>query len=228
MGKQLLGTERETQWVQARGIAEALKSQLYLFWMRADPYQVSATDEASPEKRLLDKVAELEQVGVQLPRREPTSAEKSTPPARSSMTIENYLKFRIQDQIGFYRTQVRNHQTRLAAFQRVGFVLGLIGTLMGVFGASESGTKVVAWVAVVSTAAMGLTSFATAGRHQYIITTYRAAADRLEYLAGVWSSTGKTPEDQRRFVIDAEATLRAENAAWLVEQSTPVSPPAAK
>ncbi|MFY0529645.1 DUF4231 domain-containing protein [Archangium gephyra] len=229
LASQLLGVERETRWVKARGIAEAIKSQLYLFWMGVEPYQKSAAGPATPEQRLLEKVQKLEKAGAGPDREQLTEAELKASPAKATRTIDEYITLRIEEQINkFYKPKAMAHLNKVRRYRVVGIVLGLIGTLLGVFGATESGAQMVAWVAVVSTAAMGLTSFATAGRHQYLVSTYQAAAERLEYLLAVWSSSKKTPEDERRLVLDTEAMFRAENSAWIAEASTRVAAPEEK
>ncbi|HEX8701540.1 MAG TPA: DUF4231 domain-containing protein [Myxococcaceae bacterium] len=228
LAAKLLGKERETQWVQARGIAEAIKSQLYLYWMRVEPYQESSAEAPNPDMQLIAKVQALEKTEKDLHREEPTEEEMKASPVKAAKTIEDYIKLRITDQIAWYRKGVTTHQTRMRNYQVLGIFLGLIGTVLGVFGATDSGARLVGWVAVVSTAAMGVAGLATAGRHQYLVATYRSAADQLEYLLGMWTGSKREQADDRRLVIESEATLRAENSAWVAENSTPVSAPEAQ
>lgn len=229
LATQLMGIERETRFIKARGIAEAIKSQLYLFWMGVEPYQKSVARPATPEQRLLEKVKELEKVGASQEREELTTAELNASPAKATRTIEEYITLRIAEQTNkFYKPKTMAHLEKVRRYRAAQIALGLIGTLIGVLGTTESRAQTVAWVAVVSTATMGLTGFATAGRHQYLVSTYQATAERLEYLLGVWSSSKQTLEDARKLVLDTEATLREENYAWVAQGAARVGAPEKK
>jgi hypothetical protein len=59
-----------------------------------------------------------------------------------------------------------------------------------------------------------------AGRYQFLIVTYQATAERLDWLKTRWEIERKAQagtDPQKRFILACEEAISIENSAWMAE-----------
>ena len=115
LGRQVVGAGDEANWIQARAVAEGIKSECYRYAARAgayaaDPAAQKADADAAAAKALAARTAELAKGATDkgLVRGDNPvpegGSDKREPP--TPMTKEWYATGRIQDQIDYYRGAV--------------------------------------------------------------------------------------------------------------------------
>ncbi len=212
-GKELVTTEHEHRWIRSRSIAEALKSQIYIFLTGATPYN---TDDKAG--RLLTKTEELLESVKDLPHESISEQEKLKGIPSHVLTVKDYIKERVDDQInGFYHPRSIEYAKKMERFKIIGLVLGIIAITLGALGSTG---WTAGWVAVISTVSISLAAYVYAGRYQHLIISYQATANRLELLRTRWDASGKTDSDlmeRNQFILDCEESISIENRAWMAE-----------
>jgi hypothetical protein len=212
-GKELVTPEQERRWIRSRSIAEALKSQAYMFLTDATPYNTS--DKA---ERLLRETEELLESVRDLPHEGISEEEKLKGLPPGMVTVEDYIKERVDDQInGFYRPRSEAYTNKMQKFKRTGLLLGVIAIVLGALGSTG---WTAGWVAVISTIIASVAAYTYAGRYQYLIISYQATMNRLELLRTRWEASGKTDKDikeRSQFILDCEEAISIENSAWMAE-----------
>jgi len=220
-GKQLLDTKHEEAWTRARAAAEAYKSEANRYLVQAPPY-----DGADPTARLQARLTELAEATRDL-MPDDISAERAVKgmPA-DRWTIEAYVANRLDEQITWYRTKARAHSESMSVGRTMSLSLGGLSVLLGVLmGAITTGAAPVAAIlGLVTTTGASLGAYFHAGHDDAIALKYRQTADALELLK-LRLATAATPHDRGEIVVQAEAIMQAENAAWL-QQLKPTAAPA--
>ena len=213
-GKELVNPYQEQRWIRSRSMAEALKSEIYLFRSNSPPYD---TDK-KPEK-LIENVEELLKKVEDLPTEIISEEQKQKGLLTEDLTIEEYIEKRVNDQINnFYRPSSDELKQKMKRNKNIGLSLGVFAIVLGALGLTTGWTA--GWIAVISTIAASITAFAYAGRYQYLIISYQTTANKLEQLCELWKSKGKTDNDtdaRNKFIRECEAVISIENSAWMVE-----------
>lgn len=210
-GREMLRPEAEHHWVRARSIAEALKSETYLFRTRVPPYDepdaASRLNQRTTE--LLDNVENLEAVSLT-----PEERKKRLP--TGYLTVDQYIEERVDEQInGFYRPRAAEYQQKMARWRTVSLWLGAIGALLGLAGVTG---WTAGWIAVITTITTAIATYLFSYRYQYLILSYQATARQLEALASGWRASGRTDQDlaeRNEFIRRCEETISIENKAWM-------------
>jgi len=212
-GKELVTPEQERQWIRSRSIAEALKSQVYMFLTGTTPYN---TDDKGG--RLSKEAEQLLESVRDLPHESISEQEKVKGLPSRMLTVQDYINERVNDQInGFYRPRSKEHTRKIEKFKTIGLLLGVIAIVLGALGSTG---WTAGWVAVVSTVTASIAAYAYAGRYQYLIISFQATANRLELLRTRWEASGKTDKDfqeRNQFILDCEEAISIENSAWMAE-----------
>ncbi len=225
----LVTTQHLRSWTRARSISEAIKTEVWSFRAKVEPY----AGEDAP-LRLVERVETLEAQAADL---EPILAlvrakvpsvlpkDKQPPPA---MSAEQWVERRVLGQSeGYYRRAARNLAGRLVALRDAEITLGLLATAASGIAAWSAtqpqvairsvGLAVGPWVAVLTTVGAAIAAHIAANRYDFLVVSYGATARRLEHLVDRWEMQGK-PTDERRwsaFVRDCEAAISVENEGWL-------------
>jgi multisubunit Na+/H+ antiporter MnhG subunit len=212
-GKELVTPEQERQWIRSRSIAEALKSQVYMFLTGTTPYN---TDDKGG--RLSKEAEQLLESVRDLPHESISEQEKVKGLPSRIVTVQDYINERVDDQInGFYRPRSKEYARKIEKFKTIGLLLGVIAIVLGALGSTG---WTAGWVAVISTVTASIAAYAYAGRYQYLIISYQATANRLELLRTRWEASGKTDKDfqeRNQFILDCEEAISIENGAWMAE-----------
>lgn len=212
-GREIVNPDQERRWIRARSMAEALKSQVYLFLASAPPYN----EATGRHKRLLAEVRELlAKVGDMSTENISKEQQREGLPL-GPLTIEDYIRDRVDDQIdGFYRPQTMELVGKMKRNRNIGLGLGVLAIVLGALGFTG---WTAGWVATISTITASIAAYAYAGRYQYLIVSYQATANKLESLRTDWETSGKTEADAKRFILGCEEVISVENSAWMAELS---------
>lgn len=212
--KEVLSTGPEANAVRTRAAAEAFKRQAYLLATGAPPYATatSATD-------LLEKTEDIRAGVNNVPPLTLSSAQQEADTPAAGMTVDDYVKQRVVQQIDdYYLPQVQISTQRLALGRKVSLALGAIAIMLGFWSAKSA--SVAGWVAVIGAITAAIAAYQYAARYQYLIVSYQATADRLKWLKTKWEIDGKLqPGDAAKhaFIIACEDAIATENSAWMAE-----------
>jgi hypothetical protein len=206
------------RWVLLRGAAEALKSEIYRYRVRAGRYARERTRTAPAEVKLAEAVGStmgalmrtdisavaLEEAGP----RQPASGDDG----HGRLTPDQYVEVRMGTQIGWYRRKVRERSRRVQLMRWAIIAFGTLGTLLAAFGAEL-------WVAVTVAVAGAVGSYLEMLQLETTITLYNQAATDLEAIRRWWTSLPAAEQlSQRsvdRLVERAEQVMQAEHAGWV-------------
>ncbi len=219
VARYFLTPEQTRKWLRSRSAAEALKSLVYRFVTRAAPF--TDTDRvarlSTAGRRVEASVASLvlELASIE--------AAESAPPG--SLDADGYITKRVRDQIeGYYRKQAQRH-ARLArrfralelAAAALAAALGAIATVLKL--ASDEGSGVGTWVAVITTIGGAVAAHAAVSRHEQQALIYLATARQLEDLLSDWETDDRHCDTTAWsvFVNACEDAITAENDGWMAK-----------
>jgi SMODS and SLOG-associating 2TM effector domain 1/SMODS and SLOG-associating 2TM effector domain 3 len=210
LGRQIVGAGNEAGWIQARAVAEGIKSECYRYAARSGPYDVSdagavkvlaaRTDEIA--KQATDKGLVREEDPV------PVSGDKREPPV--PLTTDWYKKGRIQDQIDYYRGGRERNQRAADALWWVAFAAGLAAVVFGALGAWAQ--RFAPWIGAMTTIAASIAAYGLIDRRKYLIGSYAAMQSSLERILGL---DEVAPLNIVNLVTTTEDLLEGEHRAWL-------------
>lgn len=214
--KGILSPDRERSWVRARSVAEALKSQVYLFLAKTPPY-----DKGAAVDIVFKETEELTNSVKGLAAKTISDEKKREGLPSGPLTVDEYIKIRVNDQAqNFYIPKAVEHEGVVKRIRAISLVLGAIAVVLGALGGSGFAEFSAGWIPVISTATAAITAYIYAGRHQYLVISYQATAGQLERLLARWRASGKTDRDnieRNQFIMDCEAAISVENSAWMAE-----------
>ncbi len=214
--KEVLSPEPEAAALRTRAAAEAFKREAYLLATGVPPYaDASTTDELLEKaKQIRASVENIAPVTI-------SSAQQEDGMLPAAMSVDDYVKQRVDQQVDeYYLPQARINVQKLALGRRISFVLGAIAVLLGLWSARSA--SVAGWVAVIGTITAGIAARQYAGRYQFLIVSYQATADRLQWLKTKWELEGRNlagDDAKHAFIVAAEDAIATENSAWMAEWS---------
>ena len=194
-------------------MAEALKTEIYLFISNTAPYDTNNKPEILIKKteELLKQVEDLQTESI-------SQEQKLKDLPTEDLTVDGYIEKRVDDQIhNFYITRSDELKQKIKRNKNIGLSLGVFAVVLGGLGATG---WTAGWVAVISTITASIAAYAYAGRYQYLIISYQATADKLERLCTAWKVKGKTDADKdeiNKFILKCEEVISIENSAWMAE-----------
>jgi len=106
----------------------------------------------------------------------------------------------------------------VAKTRRLSLILGALAAVLGIVAATYS--SVAGWVAVIGTITASIAARQYAGRYQFLIVSYRAAAEKLEGLKARWEVERKIQAGaaaDQKFIQACEEAISTENSAWMAE-----------
>ncbi len=214
---------RGADWVHLRGAAESIKREIYRYRCKVGGYRgvsgsggerlAEAVGHATA--RLMDtevvNASLIPYPGQELP---PKYAVCEQDDGFSDLDPDDYLAWRLGDQLGYFRGKSQKLDRRYRRFQWSIAILGGAGTLLAAIGQEI-------WVPVSVAVATALISYLELRNIETHLAGYNRAALGLENVATFWS--GLAPEakaDAANFaaVVDrTETILGSENATWVQE-----------
>jgi hypothetical protein len=208
--REALSNENVQRWSKCRSAAESLKACIFLYRGGVPPF-----DGADRDAKLIDRRAAIEDAveGVEL--LNPKADDKSFDP--SPLSVDDYYRKRIKDQIQFYLDRSDEYQKKTKALQAVVFWFGAIAVILGV--ATALKPLVAGWTAVIATVIAAISSHVHSQRYQSLIATYQATARHLNTLTDKWVAGGKADASRSTFIQSCENTMALENSAWVTQWS---------
>jgi hypothetical protein len=217
------------KWVLLRGGAEAIKREIYSYRTNSLNYSEKQIGTLTRDQVLNAKIEaitkQLLQSEVNLSAIQPyiESDKKPIPPKMYGasvhdkgyvdLTPDDYIKFRIGDQINYYDQRIAQLDLRLRIFQWLIYIMGGIGTFL----AAERHEL---WVAL-TVALVGLfTTFLEYRQIQNTIMQYNQARTNLENLQNWWIALPEADRMKEKGNIDklvdtAETILNSELTGWV-------------
>jgi len=213
--RELLTDEAQKRWLRSRGAAEGIKSECYLFRLGAPPY-----DAADAGQRLLTNIQERRKLVNGMTHDTASDAELRKDLPQGLLTLEGYIKDRVQDQIDFYDGRVGEYQQSLSQNRMQVIVLGAVSVALG-FVAGWWASPAAAIIAFIATLTAALNSHVASSRYGYLVVSYQAVSDQLRDLKQLWPVTRlkDDPSAQALFAKSCESAMAAENNAWMAKLS---------
>jgi hypothetical protein len=202
------------QWTRARSVAEALKSEVYLYLARSGRYAGSdrQTQLADTTDEVMRDAADLlpHTVGI-------TPAQRDLPLVTD---VVSYFPVRVESQIdGFYRPRARALQRRLTRFRRLEALLSLAGVVLAALAATFPRAGVGSWVAVVTTVTAAVATHVAAGRYDYQLVEYLRTANELSRIRRD-ADRSRSADDLDELVQRAERIISIQNEGWMAKLSS--------
>lgn len=213
-GGKMLSASKEKQWLKARSVAEAFKSESFLYLMKAAPYHLSNPD-AIAHQRITDiakRRKDIQHIAIS------EQQLKANMPS-TDMSFDDYITKRVNDQKdGYYRPKALEYQQKENTAKMVGYLLGTIGAILALLPVISPGfsSYTSIWVAFITTISGALASYFAANRYEYLIVAYQSAADKLELILTQWGQM-KSDTQRRQFVLACEQIIITENNGWMAE-----------
>jgi hypothetical protein len=209
LGRQIVGAGNEAAWIQARAVAEGIKSECYRYAARSGSYAVADAAKvlAARTEEIAKQATEKGLVRADDPVPD-KGDDKREPPA--SMTTDWYKKGRIQDQINHYRGGRERNQRAADALWWVAFAAGLAAVVFGALGAWAQ--RFAPWIGAMTTVAASIAAYGLIDRRKYLIGSYAAMQSSLEQILGL---DEVAPLNIVDLVTTTEDLLEGEHRAWL-------------
>jgi hypothetical protein len=226
-GKQIVGRGDEAAWIQARAVAEGLKSECYRYAAR---YGTDPAGNADAAKAFLERTKEIAKQATDkgLARADdpvPNSGDKREPPV--PLTTDWYKRSRIQDQIDYYKKAREMNQEAVDQLWWVAFAAGLAAVVFGTLGVLAK--HFAPWIGAMTTIAAAIAAYGLIDRRKYLIASYAAMQSSLEQILGL---DQEAPMNIVDLVATTEDLLEGEHKAWLpqmlAQQHQPSQPDSPK
>jgi hypothetical protein len=208
-------------WVRARAAAEALKREAFKFASAAAPYD----DPQGAEDRLARERSAVEE-GVDDLAGDLVEAQKPGSAPVAKLKPEEYVAKRVRSAIdSFYRPKAAQFGRIAARLRTAEFVLALVATIVtAVVGLSEKHIvsdfpfDFAALTAILTTVGALVLAHIESARYDFLVTTYRATARRLEDALSALGSIPPVPSREwSDFVERCEGIIAAENNSWVAK-----------
>ncbi|WP_121809499.1 DUF4231 domain-containing protein [Mucilaginibacter kameinonensis] len=208
------------KWLLLRAGAETLKSEIYAYRARAAAYALN------PEHTLAEQVRTISQrimrTEVNHSAMIPYDKSKGFPPYMfaasgkdngfSMLNPDQYIRFRLDDQLNYYRKTVRKLDAKVRVLYYTSFIIAGGATLL-------SFTENQAWIAVSSSAIAGIASYLGYAQLESSIVKYNQGRTDLDNIKTWWLTLSAKeqalPENFDSLVKHTEQTITAEIDGWV-------------
>ena len=210
LSKELFSPSSEILWAKARAMAEALKSECFLFATGVPPYDGVAAEEELRKiiNNQIGNVAQRFPGGL-------VKADGKLPPL-VPMSFDTYITERIVDQSEYYSSASKRAYKSFQQWRTFQIAVGALAVALGVYAGFcnvEHAARVNAFI-VLSGAILGITTSYSSMKHgEFLSKSYGGLRSRMQDLA----AEGKSCTDYVAFVKKCETELCAEHQSWLAE-----------
>jgi hypothetical protein len=214
----LAGSKAVQSWSRARGVSEALKSEIYTYLAGVGPYRGAGGDE-----QLAGRVGTLSENATDL-LRYTTGVQSVSADLPAVCDVSSYIEHRVRPQISWYRDKAKGLEARLAVVKGMGVVLAILAVVLGAVSLKAGVGGASGWLPATATVAAALTAYAAWARYEYQVTAYLRTAESLESLLTHRDAMGGTDaaaDDD--FVAHCERIVCDENKDWVTEWARPQS-----
>ncbi len=213
------------KWVLLRAAAEALKQEMYRYRMRTGIYtgQSTAQDGSNrslpPDAQLAEKAKMITQrlMQTEVNIAAPTSSHApGAPKARgaqaddglSDLTPDLYIKFRLEDQLSYYRREIIRLNRQLKLFQSGAIIFSGLGALLAAF--------VTLWVPLATAIAAAITLYLQYMQVANTLTKYNQSVTDLENIKQWWTALPAAGQEKNRSLLvdSTEGILGSEQDGW--------------
>lgn len=218
LGRQIFADRNEDRWVEARSVAEAIKSEIFRFAADSGDYSAATLAGRNARDVFAARIAHL--VGGKNP---PTPAAEQLPPPEglASMTHACYLSTRIDDQIAFYAKGQKRHDDAAERIEWIAIAGAALTIVLGVAASQEPSYAPA--VAALTTAVAAIVAFGLLERRRNIAASY----GRMR-MALLWIKDPQRNSPLPLLVARTEDLLATEHGAWVthMRQKADAPPPA--
>jgi len=211
------------KWILSRASAESIKKEIYRYRARAEIYSDLETRRLSRDIKLTRKIditsSKLMQTDVNTAAMPPYTG--PIPPkygaaegddGMSYLTPDRYLKYRLQDQLAYYRGKTVQLEKQLKQFQWLIYLAGAAGTLLAAIGLEL-------WIALTTALVTAFTTYLEYQKTEEKLMRYNQTATDLANVERWWMALSAEeqadPANIDKLVGQTEATLYSEHAAWV-------------
>jgi cell division protein FtsB len=201
--------EQVRRWTRARSVAEALKTDVYLFLANPDGGEL-----AERERRLEADVQRMEREVGDLQRYTEGIHAKDRPlPEVHDMA--SYLDVRVRrGQLeDYYERKARLMRQRLRQMKIIEVTLALVAAALAALATVSA--DVSAWAAVITTAAGAVAAYAAAERFEYLWIEYSRTASELRRLLDRRTAVDGRRLSDAELVKECEGVISVQNQAWM-------------
>jgi SMODS and SLOG-associating 2TM effector domain 1/SLOG in TRPM, prokaryote/Protein of unknown function (DUF4231) len=208
-----------SKWILLRGAAEALKREIFRFRAQAGGYSDEQCVQTSRESKLIARIGDiasaLEQSEVNK-----TNLE-SGPPGdelrQTTLTPNQYVHTRIEDQINYFKVKTRKLATQLTAMQVLILITGGAGTFLAAI-------HLDVWVALATAVVTALTAKIQTDQAETSLIQYNQALASLKNIEAWWKALSSWEKGRRQnvdlLVDQTEKTLEGETAGWVQQMQS--------
>jgi hypothetical protein len=213
------------KWILLRGTTEAIKREIFRYRARAEIYSKPQTIRTSAETKLAQKVEtssrQLMQTEVNL------SAlrlyEGPIPPeyiltegddGLSILTPDQYIVFRLENQLDFYQHRALKLEKQLRRFQWLIIIAGFTGTVLAAIGLEI-------WIALTIALVTAFTTYLEYQQVEHTLMKYNQGATDLANVRTWWLAMSAEEqaiqENIDKLVSHTEKIVKSELAGWVQE-----------
>ena len=220
------------KWLVLRGTAEAIKQEIFRYRARAEIYspdQCGMSMEKKPrEVKLAEKLQVLNSQSMQTEISQSALKiyNKVLPPQWSTapnddgftpMTPEQYLAYRLEDQLDYYMCKTNKLDVKLRKLQWMIYIIGGIGTLLAALGLEL-------WIAFTGALVTALGTYLEYQKIEEGLLKYNQAATDLANVRSWWVSLPAVEQEKQAnidyLVGQSERILHNEFSGWAEEMQT--------
>ena len=226
-----------TAWIKYRYIAEMMRMHIYLYRMQADIYAVGPPEKM--DNLLVEKLSQVRKEvkwddvippSVSEPKTEAEVNEviREANPDKddnglSRISVENYVKWRVDLQKDWYDNRIQEDFVRLKMFFRAGQVVLLIGALVSAIVGTYVNVYIVSLVAITNAISASLSSLSNVSMVGKTYNIFQITSELLKDQKTLWKSLEDDPENKdpatyakavSDFVTRIENVLLWERQEW--------------
>jgi hypothetical protein len=214
------------QWILLRAHAEAVKQEIFRYRCRKGvPGEPRPLGKSSCARRLASRMKSL---SLRMARTEAGSLalrayQGPVPPPEalargddgfSALTPSGYLRYRLEDQLAYYRKKIDQLTRRATRLQGLIILSGALGTVL-------ASVRLELWVPLTTALVTAISAWLGLVQGDNRLMKYHQAAIELSNLQSWWSALSIEEQVQRRYfdmlVEGTETTLQGELSGWVQE-----------
>jgi hypothetical protein len=211
------------KWILLRSSAESIKREIYRYRARAGLYSDPRTRQVNREVKLARKLKNITRQLMQTeanlaglkPYAGPIPPQYGAAPDDNGMgflSSDQYLKFRLIDQLDYYRGKVQKLDKKSTRFQWYIYLVGGLGTLLAALGLEI-------WIALTTALAGVFTTYLEFKQIEKTVMNYNQAATDLANIHSWWialpADEQTNPANIDKLVEGTESTLQREYTGWV-------------
>ena len=207
------------KWILLRAAAEAIKREIFRYRAQAGAYSDEQCVHTSRESKLAAKIKDISSALSQsevnrtsLPR-----CVRDAPERLRFLSPEEYVTYRLEDQVDHYVTKTRSLYTQLKRAQLCIYLAGGAGSLLAALNSDV-------WVALTTAVATALTTKLETEQAENALVQYNQALMNLRNIASWWKALSQWEKSRRKnidlLVDQTEKTLEGELAGWVQQMQS--------